>query len=138
MPFRLAGAAGVVVVGAGFALGFGAAAVVVGAGVEGSSSIGSTGSTGSPIEIPAGAGAGSGTLVTEGSTGGSALADALGVPGFGSSVETAITAAAVSRTTTTPTTAIPIRAARLAFFGSTGTAGRLRIGARPALMSWAV
>lgn len=133
--FRPAGAdevaAGAVAFGFAFATtGAGAGAGVV-TGVVGPSS-----SSGSPIEIVEGTGAGSLVATGATSTFGSALA--LGVARFGSSVETAITAAAVRRTTTPPPTAIAIRSPRLAFFGAGAGGGMLRIGPRPVLMSRAV
>jgi hypothetical protein len=57
---------------------------------------------------------------------------------FGSSVDTAMTAAAVSDTTMPPRRTRPIRAARLRVSGLELSAGRLRIGRRPATTSWAV
>lgn len=90
-------------------------------------------STGSPIEI-IGGGDGSGV----GFAGGAETEAVVGIGRFGSSVETAMTAAAVIATTSVPTTASPTRRTRLAVFGAWSTGGTLRIGRRPSTTSWAV
>ena len=136
MLFRFAGAVAVPdAVAAAFGFGFGAATTgegVDGSGVGGSSS---TASTGSPIVIVLG-GVATFEVVVVGTAGEATVA--LGAGRFGSSVDTAITAAAVRSVMTPPTAAIPMRAASVVFFAAGGIAGRLRIGARPALMSFAV
>ena len=137
MLFRFAGAVAVPdAVAAAFGFGFGAATTgegVDGSGVGGSSS---TASTGSPIVIVLGGGVATFEVVVVGTAGEATVA--LGAGRFGSSVDTAITAAAVRSVMTPPTAAIPMRAASVVFFAAGGIAGRLRIGARPALMSFAV
>lgn len=92
---------------------------------------GGASSTGSPIEIVDGTAAGGGASVSVTvTTGALAAADA---GAFGSSVDTAITAAAVRSTTTPPTSASPMRTPMLAFVGGGGIDAMLRIG--PRLMS---
>ena len=107
----------------------------LGGGVVGAAGAGGASSIGSPIEITDGAGSGA---ATDGAAdGGGGGATELAVGGFGSSVETAITAATVRRTTTPPNRDRPTRSAMF-FFGGGSTSGRLRIGARPLPMSCAV
>ncbi len=132
-------AAGVLGVGVGeAAFGAGDAAFGVGDAAFGAGSGSSTSSIGSPIVITEGIGAGSSGGASAGSSVDAADAvDALVVERLGSSVETAMTAAAVSATTTMPIAARPIRFARLSF-GRTGTAAMLRIGPRPLATSSAV
>jgi hypothetical protein len=103
-------------------------ATAVGAAAEGGRS-----STGSPREIVeevvvgAGAGRGAGLVV------------ATGAACFGSSFDTAMTAAAVSETTIAPSASSAARTRKLGFFSVRGSKdARLRIGARPAPISFAV
>lgn len=126
IPRRLAGAFGAP---DDFDFGLGVGGAGADAEAEGTSS-------GSPIDIVEG-------IVVEGSGGttgrgggSGAVSTRVGVCGFGSSVETAMTAAAVRETTIPPRRSKPIRAA--SFLGWASGAGMLRIGRRPRATSWAV
>lgn len=135
----LAGTAGggATTFGRGRATGFAAGEVAV---------VGAGSSTGSPIVTVDGPG--SVAMVAGGATVGAGDRLRTAAPGvalepadagcFGSSVDTAMTAATVRRTTTAAVTIIPARAPTLVFFGGGATAAMLRIGPRPALMSCAV
>jgi hypothetical protein len=130
-PFRLAGVAGVVEVGdgigAGRGLGLGPATVGDGTADVDVVAAPRGSSIGSPIEIVDGIG----LFATAGASTGNGEAVAEGVGRFGSSVETAMTAAAVRTTTNPPINPSPIRGPRLAFFGgSGGIECMLRRGAR--------
>ena len=107
------------------------------------------GDTGAPVEVGTAVTVGAGesspmdiTVGFEGSTGSGAGGGGGGVTAgtgfFGSSVDTAKTAAAVSATTTSPRSAIPKRRAKLDFFGVKSTGAMLRIGPRPLATSFAV
>jgi len=109
------------------------------------------GDTGAPVEVGTAVTVGDGdgsspivmTLGFEGSTGGGAgggsgAAVGTGRAFFGSSVETAMTAAAVSATMTAPRSTMPKRSAKLDFFGVKSTGAMLRIGPRPLATSLAV
>lgn len=111
------GAAGADAVGAA-----GAAVVVVlgGASLPNVSTVGPGGGSGA-----FGAGVGGGVMTA-------------GAGFFGSSVDTAYTAAAVSATTTRPTSTMPSRIATFDFFGSISIGAMLRIGPRPLATSCAV
>ena len=110
------------------------------------------GDTGAPVElgtaVTVGGGAGESspidiTVGFEGSTGsgaggGGGGAVKAGTGFFGSSVDTAKTAAAVSATMMAPRSTIPKRSAKLDFFGVKSTGAMLRIGPRPLATSFAV
>ena len=112
--------------------GFGAASVVAtGAGAI-AGVVGGTSSAPSPTSFAVGAGGGGGAKTVR--------AVAVAGAAFGSSVETAMTAAAVSATTIAAATKSPTRAPTLGFFSPRvmSIAARLRVGPRPLPMSFAV
>ena len=118
---------GFVALGAAAAEGTGAAVVVVVV-VLGGASL--------PNVSTVGPGGGSGALGAVIGCGAGVIAAGAGF--FGSSVETAYTAAAVRATTARPTTTMRSRIATFDFFGSISTGAMLRIGPRPLATSCAV
>lgn len=121
------GAAGFFALGAAVAEAVGAAVGVV---VAGGASL--------PNVSTVGPGGGSGAFGVGVGVGGGAGVMTAGAGFFGSSVETAYTAAAVRATTARPTTTMRSRIATLDFFGSISTGAMLRIGPRPLATSCAV
>jgi hypothetical protein len=125
--------------GGGGAFGLGFAIVAVGAtGKAGTVGVVETSngvSTGSPIVIVDGSDV---AVLVLGSVNAGDAALALAAGRFGSSLETATTAAAVTRTTNPPRRIIPTRRAKLACLGSCAISGRVRVGPRPARRSCTV